>query len=67
MSKVFNLRRIKAMGCKNSKLDEINFDIIKDKSTEVNLYESGQIDRVGLTGDFVDKYRNSPDFKERPE
>ncbi|WP_042993769.1 hypothetical protein, partial [Bacillus thuringiensis] len=41
------------------KLDEINFDIVKDKSTEINLYESGQIDRVGLTGEFVDKYRNS--------
>ncbi|WP_318588262.1 peptide ABC transporter substrate-binding protein [Bacillus thuringiensis] len=52
---------------KTVKLDEINFDIIKDKSTEVNLYESGQIDRVGLTGDFVDKYRNSPEFKKRPE
>ncbi|HHT7155140.1 TPA: peptide ABC transporter substrate-binding protein [Bacillus cereus] len=52
---------------KTVKLDEINFDIIKDKSTEVNLYESGQIDRVGLTGDFVDKYRNGHDFKERPE
>ncbi|MEC3510559.1 peptide ABC transporter substrate-binding protein, partial [Bacillus thuringiensis] len=49
------------------KLGEINFDIVKDKSTEINLYESGQIDRVGLTGEFVDKYRNSPDFKERPE
>ncbi|MRC81686.1 peptide ABC transporter substrate-binding protein, partial [Bacillus thuringiensis] len=48
---------------KTVKLDEINFDIIKDKSTEVNLYESGQIDRVGLTGDFVDKYRNGHDFK----
>ncbi|MEB9432817.1 peptide ABC transporter substrate-binding protein [Bacillus thuringiensis] len=52
---------------KTVKLDGINFDIIKDKSTEVNLYESGQIDRVGLTGDFVDKYRNSPDFRERSE
>ncbi|MGQ7871608.1 MULTISPECIES: peptide ABC transporter substrate-binding protein [Bacillus] len=52
---------------KTVKLDEINFDIVKDKSTEINLYESGQIDRVGLTGEFVDKYRNSPDFKERPE
>ncbi|PEB54574.1 peptide ABC transporter substrate-binding protein [Bacillus sp. AFS098217] len=52
---------------KTVKLDEINFDIIKDKSTEVNLYESGQIDRVGLTGDFVDKYRNNTDFKERSE
>ncbi len=49
------------------KLDEINFDIVKDKSTEINLYEAGQIDRVGLTGEFVDKYRNSSDFKERPE
>ncbi|PES10308.1 peptide ABC transporter substrate-binding protein [Bacillus cereus] len=52
---------------KTVKLDKINFDIVKDKSTEINLYESGQIDRVGLTGEFVDKYRNSPDFKERPE
>ncbi len=33
----------------------------------MNLYEAGLIDRVGLTRDFVDKYRNSPDFKERPE
>ncbi|PEU18959.1 MULTISPECIES: peptide ABC transporter substrate-binding protein [unclassified Bacillus (in: firmicutes)] len=52
---------------KTVKLDEINFDILKDKSTEVNLYEAGQIDRVGLTADFVDKYRNNTDFKERPE
>ncbi|WP_144489513.1 peptide ABC transporter substrate-binding protein [Bacillus thuringiensis] len=52
---------------KTVKLDEINFDIVKDKSTEINLYEAGQIDRVGLTGEFVDKYRNSSDFKERPE
>ncbi len=52
---------------KTVKLDEINFDIVKDKSTEINLYESGQIDRVGLTGEFVDKYRKNPDFKERSE
>ncbi|HDR8155181.1 TPA: peptide ABC transporter substrate-binding protein [Bacillus cereus] len=52
---------------KTVKIDEINFDIVKDKSTEINLFESGQIDRVGLTGEFVDKYRNSSDFKERPE
>ncbi|PQQ46996.1 peptide ABC transporter substrate-binding protein [Bacillus thuringiensis] len=52
---------------KTVKLDEINFDIVKDKSTEMNLYESGQLDRVGLTGEFVDKYRNNPNFKERSE
>ncbi len=49
------------------KLDKINFDIVKDKSTEINLYELGQLDRVGLTGEFVDKYRKNPDFKERSE
>lgn len=27
----------------------------------------GQFDRVGLTGEFVDKYRKNPDFKERSE
>ncbi|HDR6957710.1 TPA: peptide ABC transporter substrate-binding protein [Bacillus cereus] len=52
---------------KTVKLDKINFDIVKDKSTEINLYESVQLDRVGLTGEFVDKYRNNPDFKERSE
>lgn len=52
---------------KTVKLDEINFDIVKDKSTEINLYESGQIDRVGLTGEFVDKYRDSKEFHSRGE
>ncbi|HFU7090036.1 TPA: peptide ABC transporter substrate-binding protein [Bacillus cereus] len=52
---------------KKVKLDEINFDIVKDKATEVNLYESGQIDRVGLTGDFVDIYKDSKEFKQREE
>ncbi|MEB9506427.1 peptide ABC transporter substrate-binding protein [Bacillus anthracis] len=52
---------------KTVKLDEINFDVVKDKSTEINLYEAGQLDRVGLTGEFVDKYRKDPNFKERSE
>ena len=49
------------------KLEEINFDIVKDKATEVNLYESGQIDRVGLIGEFVDKYKDSNEFKQRED
>lgn len=49
------------------KLDEINFDIVKDKATEVNLYESGQIDRVGLTGDFIDKYKDNKESHKREE
>ena len=43
---------------KTVKLEEINFNVVKDKSTEVNLYDSGQIDRVALTAEFVDKYKS---------
>lgn len=52
---------------KTVKLEEINFNVVKDKSTEVNLYDSGQIDRVALTAEFVDKYKSDPNFKERAE
>uniref|UniRef100_UPI003F49AADD peptide ABC transporter substrate-binding protein n=1 Tax=Bacillus multifaciens TaxID=3068506 RepID=UPI003F49AADD len=63
----FQLKRNESYwDAKTVKLDEINFDIVKDKSTEINLYEAGQLDRVGLIGEFVDKYRKNPDFKERP-
>ena len=44
---------------KTVKLDEINFNVVKDSGTRVNLYESGQIDRSGLTSEFVDKYKSS--------
>lgn len=47
---------------KTVKLEEINFNVVKDSGTRVNLYESGQIDRSGLTSEFVDKYKSSPDF-----
>ena len=43
-------------------MEEINFNVVKDSGTRVNLYESGQIDRSGLTSEFVDKYKSSPDF-----
>ncbi|KOS28211.1 peptide ABC transporter substrate-binding protein [Bacillus anthracis] len=47
---------------KTVKLEEINFNVVKDTSTAVNLYETGQVDRVILTSEFVDKYKkNKPD------
>ncbi|WP_243525461.1 peptide ABC transporter substrate-binding protein [Bacillus pseudomycoides] len=49
------------------KLEEINFNIVKDHSTSVILYESKQIDRLTLTSDLVDKYRKDSNFKERPD
>lgn len=51
----------------NVKLKKINFNVVKEKSTEVNLYESKQLDRVVLTSDLFDKYRKDGNFKERPD
>ena len=47
----------------NVKLEKINTKVVKDVSSAVNLYESGEIDKVGLSADFVDKYKDSPEFK----
>ncbi|PED69836.1 peptide ABC transporter substrate-binding protein, partial [Bacillus pseudomycoides] len=43
---------------KSVKLDEVNYSVVKDMATRVNLYDSGQIDFTLLSGEFVDKYRN---------
>ena len=48
---------------KSVKLDEINFNVVKDVGTGVNLYESGQQDRVRLTAEFVDKYKGNKDLQ----
>ncbi|HDX9578436.1 TPA: peptide ABC transporter substrate-binding protein [Bacillus pseudomycoides] len=45
----------------NVKLDEINWSVVKEVSTRVNLYESGQIDRAVLTSEYVDKYKSNKD------
>ncbi|MBO9128152.1 peptide ABC transporter substrate-binding protein [Bacillus sp. 165] len=45
------------------KLEEINVNIVKDTATGVNLYETGDADRVTLTAEFVDKYKSSPEYK----
>ncbi|WP_142314207.1 peptide ABC transporter substrate-binding protein [Bacillus wiedmannii] len=44
---------------KTVKLDEINYSVVKEPATNVNLYDSGQIDFSLLTGEFVDKFRNN--------
>ncbi|AYF07573.1 TPA: peptide ABC transporter substrate-binding protein [Bacillus mobilis] len=44
---------------KTVKLDEINYSVVKEPATIVNLYDSGQIDFALLTGEFVDKFRNN--------
>ncbi|MCP8968304.1 peptide ABC transporter substrate-binding protein [Ectobacillus ponti] len=46
----------------NVKLSTINFNIVKDVATGVNLFETKEVDRAGLTAEFVDKYKSTPEF-----
>ncbi|MBM6618282.1 peptide ABC transporter substrate-binding protein [Bacillus suaedaesalsae] len=45
------------------KLDTINVKVVKDPATAVSLYETGQIDRVGLSAEYVDKYSADPNYR----
>lgn len=43
-------------------LEQINVEVIKETSTALNLYDSGQIDRVNLTGEFAKQYKDNADY-----
>ncbi|WP_026693351.1 peptide ABC transporter substrate-binding protein [Peribacillus kribbensis] len=49
------------------KLETINFNIVKDTATGVNLYETKKADRVTLNAEFVDKYKNDKNFATTPD
>ncbi|MGF2615875.1 peptide ABC transporter substrate-binding protein [Rossellomorea vietnamensis] len=44
------------------KLEEINFNIVKDTSTRVNLYETNETDVAVLSEQYVDTYQEDPNF-----
>ncbi len=41
------------------KLDEVNYQIVKEISTAVNLYETDKVDRAVISTEFVDKYKTN--------
>jgi oligopeptide transport system substrate-binding protein len=45
------------------KLEAINVNVVKDVGAGVNLYETKKVDRVGLSSEYVDKYKQDPNFK----
>ncbi|EDL65876.1 peptide ABC transporter substrate-binding protein [Bacillus sp. SG-1] len=47
------------------KLEEINFNIVKDTSTRVNLYETNETDVAVLSEQYVDSYKDDPNFNTR--
>ena len=51
----------------NVQLQEINVSVVKDTATGVNLYETGEVDRAGLSAEFVDQYRTSDEFRVEEE
>ncbi|WP_339164647.1 peptide ABC transporter substrate-binding protein [Siminovitchia sp. FSL W7-1587] len=46
----------------NVKVEEIRYNVAKDMATSVNLYETGAIDAVNLSSDFVDAYKDHAEF-----
>ncbi|MDW0110704.1 peptide ABC transporter substrate-binding protein [Sporosarcina aquimarina] len=43
-------------------VDEVNFKVAKDTSTEVNLYETDTIDVANLSSEFVDVYKDHEEY-----
>lgn len=46
----------------NVEVDEISMRVIKEKSTELNLYESGELGRITLSSNDVDELRDSEEY-----
>lgn len=46
----------------NIKLDQIDGYVVKDVSTALTLFESGQLDRVELNSSYVDQFKADPRF-----
>ncbi len=46
----------------NVDVDEVSLKVIKEKSTELNLYESGELDRITLSSNDVDEFKDSEEF-----
>ncbi|MFX3673273.1 MAG: peptide ABC transporter substrate-binding protein [Paenisporosarcina sp.] len=51
----------------NVKLTEINYDVVKEVATSVNLYKTGETDRAGLSGEFAAQYANDPELVKEME
>ncbi|WP_144509496.1 peptide ABC transporter substrate-binding protein [Bacillus sp. FJAT-22090] len=46
----------------NVKLTQINYDVVKETATAVNLYTNGEKDRTGLSGEYAMQYAADPDL-----
>ncbi|MBE3589616.1 MAG: peptide ABC transporter substrate-binding protein [Firmicutes bacterium] len=42
----------------NVKLQKIHFDMIKDITTPVNMFDAGQLDTIGVPSDYIQTYKD---------
>lgn len=47
---------------KNVHFKEIDVSVVKDAASKVNLFESGQIDGVHITGDYIKQYQGKKEL-----
>ncbi|KRN67263.1 ABC-type oligopeptide transport system, periplasmic component [Pediococcus cellicola] len=52
---------------KNIKMDTINYQVVKDPATALNLYNSKKLDVTTITGSQVAQYKNNKAYKLRKE
>ncbi len=52
---------------KNVKMDTINYQVVKDSSTALNLYNSKKLDVTTITGSQVAQYKNNKNYVLRKE
>jgi oligopeptide transport system substrate-binding protein len=45
------------------RLERVNWQVVKDSTAAENLYQTGQLDRVTLVQDQVDRYKSSPELQ----
>ncbi|WP_019414136.1 peptide ABC transporter substrate-binding protein [Paenisporosarcina sp. TG20] len=48
-------------------LTEINYDVVKETATGLNLYKTDKKDRAGLSGEFAAQYANDADLEKELE
>ncbi|MFC4619319.1 peptide ABC transporter substrate-binding protein [Camelliibacillus cellulosilyticus] len=51
---------------KHITIDQVNYKVVKDVGTKVNLYNTDKIDVTGLVDQFVNQYKNSSEFTSTP-
>jgi oligopeptide transport system substrate-binding protein len=49
------------------KLEKMNYQVVKEAQTAVDLYEAGTVDRAGLSSDLVDQYATHEDYVVTPQ